>query len=143
MADMSDQITRAEITDMFRDKLAQMFSDRSGTYWPAKFAVCDDGHEADPESPCYSKPLPPDRTITGLPDPEHIVAQKVLSIDDVQFVGNGAVSCQCYLTAADGTGVCSRIIILDNEDDPLAVATFPVEVLNAQKSFKHIVTFQF
>ena len=143
MSEDQTQVTRADITNMFRDKMAQVFSSRTGTYYPAQFVVCDDGHEYDPESACFSKPIPPDLTITGLPDPEHIIAQKTLSIDDVEFVGNGAVSCDCYVAAGDGEGACSRVIILDNEGDPLAVATFPVVTLNSQMSFKQYITFQF
>lgn len=152
------QEVSAVVTDVFRAKLARIYSDDSGLgafSLPASFKIGEGGW-VDPGG--GKEPVTPDVTLTALTagtgiytsPSDYIFTKAFVPATDFTFVASSRAQIKCLVTTGeandDGHGNPPEFFelgLFDAAGNMLVYSTFPIEVKTSSKALEHIIFIDF
>jgi len=152
------QSVEAVVSDIFREKLARIYSDDAGLgafSLPTTFKFGEGGW-TDPGS--GKEPLPPDPTLLDVTagvvpflDPDDFIFQKAfVPAADFTFVASTRAQLRCFVDTGeandDGHGNPPEFFelgIFDAAGNMLVYSTYPLEVKTPSKALEHIIFIDF
>jgi hypothetical protein len=152
------QVVEAIVCDIFREKLARIYSDDPGLgafSLPTTFKFGEGGWD-DPGS--GKEPLPPDSTLldvtagTGafISPSDYIFQKAFVPVSDFTFVAPARAQLRCFVDTGeandDGHGNPPEFFelgIFDAAGNMLVYSTYPLEVKTSSKALEHIIFIDF
>ena len=152
------QTVEAIVSDIFREKLARIYTDDSGLgafSIPFEFKIGEGGW-IDPGG--GKEPLPPDATLTDLTagtgiyvaPSDFIFTKAFVPASDFTFISSARAQLRCLILTSeandDGHGNPPELFelgIFDASSNMLVYSTFPLEVKTPSKSLEHIIFIDF
>lgn len=151
------QIVQAVVTDLWREKLARIYSGDDATLGafsvPAYFQIgeggfTDPGTGKEPKTPDPSRiDLEADHNPAGT----NYKFEKALTSGDLTFTSPTRLEVQCLVDSSEGNGPdylgnppeYFELGIFDSDDRMLVYSTFPIEIKTSSKALVHLIFVDF